>query len=587
MSDRDSAPPTIVARGKIKVDARKAIRKLRDHLLVDLHLYGCEIARVAVARGATRLDITWDADDVVFTFDGRPLGAAAVLRARDHVLTPETEGEDAAALRVLGIGVSAALGLDPRFVDVYTADATSCTRVRFEAKHIEEEGAGDAPEVAPVERPADLPSPGMRVHVRKKVRLGDLGRLVRGDAPREVLLLAQATRDAPLLVSTHGTPLARTAEATVLMTVDLDEPSVTRGRLEILAPQPGRSPRTVYLDLGVHLAEGPPVGVREGVSSELPIRIVVDAERLPTNASRSEMRMDSEMVQRVRARVPPALAAGLAALQGAVLRGERAPTAAQGLAMGQRVEVLVPRRDALEDALGAIAADVALVSRAGAPVTAEETALLALPLLQDAVGRPLALADVRGGTPEHPLLVYSGREAAPLALAPWLEGVVWTRGRSADRALAMLIQVSANDRVTQAQAGQARRARALTHPPSRAALAPSASYVLKQSFDVTQGPFAGLRGEVAVARREWMPRRSSKARIFVDDRLLEEVQLPGVELPLEMALSWPSVLVARLAYDGAERSAGLTRAVLYALRVAALAVGEQLGPRDPELARLA
>ncbi|HSO35207.1 MAG TPA: hypothetical protein VLT33_21915, partial [Labilithrix sp.] len=148
-------------------------------------------------------------------------------------------------------------------------------------------------------------------------------------------------------------------------------------------------------------------------------------------------------------------------------------------------------------------------------------------------------------------------------------------------------QVSANDRVTQAQAGQARRARALTHPPSRAALAPSASYVLKQSFDVTQGPFAGLSGEVAVARREWMPRRSSKARIFVDDRLLEEVQLPGVELPLEMALSWPSVLVARLAYDGVERTAAVTRAVLYALRVAALAVGEQLGPRDPELARLA
>ena len=54
MSSRDGAGggapgggSPVVARGKIKVDARKAIAKLRDHLLVDLHLYATEIARVA------------------------------------------------------------------------------------------------------------------------------------------------------------------------------------------------------------------------------------------------------------------------------------------------------------------------------------------------------------------------------------------------------------------------------------------------------------------------------------------------------------------------------------------------------------
>ena len=581
MSDRGNGPRTIVARGKIKVDARKAIAKLRDHLLVDLHLYGREIARVAVALGATRLDLTWDADDVVFTFDGRPLPAAAVVRARDHVLAPEAEGTDGAALRVLGIGVSAALGLDPRFVDVIIAERQTCTRIRFEPKHIDEDGAGDVPESTVIARPADLGAPAMRVHVRKKMRLGDLGRMVRADAPREVRLLAEVAHDAALTITTQGTRLQPLPDGTVLLRVDLDEPSLRRGALEVLAYAPGRTPRTSYLDLGVALTEGPALGVREGVASELPIRVLVDAERLPTNASRSEMRMDSELVQRVRARVPSAFAAALTALTGLVARGEESSGG-----LGVRVEVLERRREVLEHTVGAIAADVALLARTGATLTVEETALLALPLLQDAVGRPLALAAVRGGTPDHPLLVYTGAEAAPLELGAWLEGVIWARGRSAERAVAALTQVSANDRVAQAREGQERRRRALTHPPSRAVLGPSSAYVLKQSFDVGEGPFAGLRGEVAITPRGG-PRSGSKARIFVDERLLEEVPLPGVELQLDMALSWPSALVPRVAYDGVERNEGLTRAVLYALRVAALAIGEQLGPRDPGLARLA
>ena len=50
----------VVARGRIKVDARKALDKLRDHMLVDPHLWACEIARVAVALGATHIRADWD-----------------------------------------------------------------------------------------------------------------------------------------------------------------------------------------------------------------------------------------------------------------------------------------------------------------------------------------------------------------------------------------------------------------------------------------------------------------------------------------------------------------------------------------------
>ena len=109
----------IVTRGKIKVDARKALHKLRDHMLVDLHLWSTEIARVTVTLGATYLEVDWDADDVVLSFDGRAIEPAEIASVRDHVLSPREErtSDDKDALRLLGIGVTAALGLGPSFVD--------------------------------------------------------------------------------------------------------------------------------------------------------------------------------------------------------------------------------------------------------------------------------------------------------------------------------------------------------------------------------------------------------------------------------------------------------------------------------------
>ena len=99
MSDRGQGLQSVVARGRIKVDARKALDKLRDHMLVDHHLYACEIGRVAVSLGGTTLDVEHDADDVTFTFvAARVPDANAIARVRDHVLAPP-EGGDGDALR--------------------------------------------------------------------------------------------------------------------------------------------------------------------------------------------------------------------------------------------------------------------------------------------------------------------------------------------------------------------------------------------------------------------------------------------------------------------------------------------------------
>jgi len=583
MADHDR----VVARGKIKVDARRAIAKLRDHLLVDLHLYSTEIARVAVALGASRLDVVWDADDVILSFDGRPLPIDAISRARDHVLTPDSEVADGDALRVLGIGLSAALGIGPSFVDVYSADAERCARVRFEAKHLDEDASAASPEPISVARPSGMSGPGMRFHLRRRVSLEIFARAVRRDAPREIALLVNATRDAPLAVSVNGESIPQAPGAQVLVHVDLDVPEATRAVLEVLAPAGAGLPCTRFMELGVHLVESSSLGLSEANEGVLPLRVIVDARRLPTNASRSEVRADAELVTRVRARVPGALAAALAALEPLALGPPSAPRAAAAIVLGHSVTVTEAPRERFEDALGAIAAHVATTMRAGRRVPPDHERLMHLPLLLDATGDAMTLAALRGGTAEAPLLVYTGKQAAPRELAPWLAGIVWHRGRPAERALALLVQASANERVAQAREGHERRARALAHPVSRPALSSSSSYVLKQAFAVSAGPYAGLEGEVAVMRREGGYRRTSTARLFVDERPLETMQLPGVALPVDMALAWPDGIKARLAYDGVERSESVSRAVVYALRVAAIAVGERVGASDPELARLA
>lgn len=70
--------------------------------------------------GATHVDVTFDADDVVLAWDGRPLDVEALPRLFEHLLG-ETDGEDARHLRLLALAVNAALGLQPAWVTLTTA----------------------------------------------------------------------------------------------------------------------------------------------------------------------------------------------------------------------------------------------------------------------------------------------------------------------------------------------------------------------------------------------------------------------------------------------------------------------------------
>lgn len=574
----------VVARGKIKVDARKALHKLRDHMLVDLHLWSTEIARVAMALGATFLHVDWDADDVVLTFDGRAMDPAEVASARDHVLSPREHGtsDDKDALRLLGIGVTAALGLGPSFVDVYA----SGERVRFESSYIDDE---TSPPPVPADAGNDGPKDGgTRVHVRRRLGIDVLGRAMTRDAPRELAVLLAATVDAPLAVRGKGVDhaVAAAGRPKAILRVDLDVPEASAAMLEVLEPTPGWRAERVFLERGVRLASYAGIDAWGLDGEALPLRVVVDARRLPTNASRSELRMDSDLVKRVKDRIPRALAVAVEVLRDGP-SAQRLQEKGAGTKLGHALDLreAFPRRRL--DALGAIAAVAALTARPGGEIADEARALLDLPLMHDAVGGPLTLNDVLVKMTRPPVLVYRGRKPEDPMLAPWLSGLPWVRGAPAERVLEAEPMMAADAVVAEARAGGARRARALAHPPSRPVLVRTPDQILVEGFAVREGRFAGLEGEVAISKTVGAFRRRANVHVFVEERLLEVIALPGTTMPVEIALAWPERLRPRKAYDGVERNDAIDEAIHYALRVAAVAIGERLSQRDPELARLA
>ncbi|WP_434044365.1 MULTISPECIES: hypothetical protein [Sorangium] len=639
----------VVARGAIRVDARRAVQKLREHLLVDLDLYLLELVRAAAAGGATQIDLRHDADDVALTFDGEPLDAPVLARLLDHVLNA---APDAASrrLRLLALGVNAALGLRPARVDLITtgrgpsgeASEATCTRVRFTPALLEAPADAFAPAAAPacdeVPRPPGMPAAGMRIEVRRRLGWSVLRRALTGDTPPEIAHLAAATGDFPIPIALAGEPLRRPlpgGHPAVLVRVPFHVRGARRAALEVLAPPeaargaaraaplsgpasaPGAAPLSTrssapqsaprsaprstplsapvatpvstplsglpvvdYLEHGVRLvrerwsfAPRFPSAPYQGV--ELPVRVVVDADELPTNASRSALREDAPLGARLREAAAAALLDALRALS-ALVCGEGA--------VPEGALVLGDDRGLLEDALAAFACVATGAVRAGGAVPAEVRAVRELPLLRDGRGRPLSLAalDARDASP---LFVWRGDEALPEELSPWADDVIRCRGGLVERALAGLPLADAGAMVEQAKLGAERRRAFLRHAPGEPAVPPAPEHALRAAFHVDEGPLAGLRGELAVFADDPEARRRAEVRVFVEGRHLETVELDpaAVPLPVEIALAWDGRVRPRFSYDGVARDERFWRAVRHAVHVALAAADAEarrlFGPR--------
>lgn len=544
--------PRVVASGAIRVDARRAVAKLREHLLVDLHAYALELARATVAANGRSVHVTYDSDDVVFALDAVGISKARLPQLLSYVLSDNDELRDQ-PIRLLALGVNAALGLDPSFVDVFRCDGSDVAKVRWTPRLLARDDAA-LPELEAASRPAHAPKNGVVVHVRRKLGKAVLVNAVTGRVPPEIQLLSAHTHETEIELRLGGKSLRREGRARALLRVPFRLPNAKRADVEILPS--GSTPSIELHECGVRLTElawqpisGLPATSADG-SLQLPMRVVVDARMLETNASRSALREDSDMM---RALVPAATEAARKALDALVrvVTGDRKPPSG--------VELLDADPLRLEDALGAIVCVVA-----NAPATSlalrEHAAILELPLLYLADGTRTSVAALRG---ERFLHVLRVKRPLPPRLRPWFSHVVALSGRAVERALTGVSLVDAAGLIDVARQSAERREAHLSRPESKPALPPIHNELARETFRFREGRWAGLEGEVALVVPRLPEEQRAQFRFHVEDRLLEALPLEPTWVPLafEAALSWPGHVRPRFAYDAVERDGGMVQAI--------------------------
>ena len=106
-----------IGSGHLRVDAAKAIAKLRDYQLPDPLQWVLECFRGAVGLGAEAIFAWGDADDVWLAWRGKAPDPEELAKLLDVLVSPQTRGDRRWA-RLFAIGVNTALGLEPRFVDL-------------------------------------------------------------------------------------------------------------------------------------------------------------------------------------------------------------------------------------------------------------------------------------------------------------------------------------------------------------------------------------------------------------------------------------------------------------------------------------
>lgn len=549
----------VVASGSIRVDVRRAVAKLREHLLVDLHAYALELVRATAAAGGERLHVSYDSDDLVFSLPDIEISDARLPQLLAYVLS-DTDEIANQPLRLLALGVNAALGLGPSFVDVFRCVDGEVSKVRWTPALLARDEA-PLPKVERAKRPARAPKRGVVVHVRRKLGKSVLVNAITGRVPREIQLLSAHTHESPTKLELDGRALRREGRAHALLRVSFRLPNATRADVEILPV--GVTPSIEIHERGVRLTElawspmpGLPATSADGVL-HVPARVVVDSPMLETNASRSSLREDSDMM---RALLPAANEAFRTALDALV----RLVTGDGKLSRGVKQLDMDPLR--LEDALGAIVCVVA-----NAPPSAlalrELASLLQLPLLHLADGTRTSVAAVRG---ERVLHVLEVKQPLSPRLRPWFSQVVALRGRSIEHALSGISLVNAAGMLETAARGAERREAHLSRPSSRASLPAIHNELARETFCYRDGRWAGLEGEVALVVPRRPEERISRFRFYVEERLLEALPLQPAYVPLafEAALSWPGRVRPRFGYDAIERDGGMVQAIHAATQIA-------------------
>ena len=553
----------VLAQGAIRVDARRAVAKLREHLLVDLHGYIHELARAAVLANATRLQVHYDADDLYVRFDGAACSPSEAEHLLDYALSAPDD-DTGRRLRMLALGVNAALGLRPSFVDVYTAAKEGqIVRVRFEPDRLDnaEEEVSLASEVDTRMPPDERGVLGTCIHIRRKWGWGVVLRAVTREAPPEVRLLAATTRRVSIPVEIGDLPVERDAAYAPLVSCTV--PGRWRAGVELIAPTSG-PPVVEFLENEVKLlamrwgpwdqADAPQMG------QYFPLRGFVDAKALPTNASRSALREDPRITATMQT---------LSDALGHCLSG--AAAVLTGQAVDERVEVHDVDLEKLGRAFGVATSFVLRAILNGVHVPPAACAFGAWPLLRDGVGAPLTPSAVIQAIRHHGrVYVSSGDEPFPQDHAPWMKRVVWLHAPHAEAMLSGLPRDGVERILDEVRTGVKRRNRLMASAPAAPHVPPLVGELLRESFHVEKGELAGLRGELCVL--DPAKHHGARLRYYVEDRMLEADVLPQEVsgLAMEAAIAWDGHIIPTMGYDAVERNAPLQHAIQRVMHLAIL-----------------
>ncbi len=602
----------VFKRGHIRVDARKAMAKLREHLLVDLHLYAVEMVRAAVSANATCVDIRYDADDVEIAFDAAPVQGETLPHLFEHLTADDASQRPTE--RLLALSVNAALGLKPAWVTLTTFQNGIAKQVLWSpeivaAIELEEKPLPKVSEVkapfptfasralegatpqTPHAKPADplaIPNTAAtRFHFRRKPGWDVVRRAAIRVWPREIQLVADAALLPRIPIFVNGALLVPKARPKVVASASFSLPSAAMARVEILADHE-TSPHIEFYELGLLLSTagfsfGRHFPMAEVASVRPPVRIVVDADQLPTNASRSAVRDDSDILQSLARVSAPALSDCISGLVVALFGNGVAPNA---------VDVDSRDRSLLEDALGAFLCFAHEAQRSRGPLPDALKPLFELPLFQDALGRPLTYKEL---PQKEPLLVWSGEQPVPPETTPWAREIVWRKGRIAERVLWGRNGMDQEQLVSLITSGAARKKAILAMKVEQPNV-PKGDYLAAERLITTGLPgvsdetFFGLTGEVAIAIDADSYVRNLCVRIFHEGRFYEAYALPQevVPLPCLIALEWPDVFRPRLGYRGIESNDQVGMALSLAIKqsvfmceVAVLRWMERRGESEP------
>lgn len=579
-----SADGTRVAVGRLRVDAARAVGKLREYQLPDPSAWVLEVVRAAVAFGATRVRVSGDADDVRVAWDGGTLESDALAELFDELVDPAPRPERR-PLRLLATGVNTALGLEPRWVDVVvTGGDGAASRARYTPELLEESD-GEALglrslEVDTLLPPRGAPARGGLVHLRRLPLLDAIPLMVGYGEPRELSVVRQTCEDPRIPIEVGRTELGSERSHADLIRVSLGQGLA--GFLALVDPSVAAdSARLEVAELGVILARYSfSIDSLAEPRAQVPLRLYVDADRMPTNASRSGVRLDdapvADAIERGRELVPE-IVRRLARELGDAPSREWPPWRRERL-----------RAAALQLLASFCAGEQWMAQVLGRPghlgVPSALDPLLGLPLLRDALGRVRAPKSFRFSRRDQ--VVHFGAEPMGEELEPWLGETLWVPPGDSSSVLlggwvpekaSSLERLARGYQVRQRTFSRQKKRRPkleeersqLLAVPLRAPGKSLRSCVPKDLFEI-----AGLEGEVAL--HHGSQGRARAVSLLLDGREIE-VWRPRLPLCISGVASSDELMPAA-DYRGVERDAAAV-ALFAAVRGAAVVASEALASR--------